>query len=349
MARPRDHRSGAERAYTGVPFFLLSPSIPTATRPSAHFAAISAERWRTVRRLTALTSLLAGLGACGDDAMHAPDASDPDTTDMPPSGRDGGGVGQLDARVLDGSIKFGSDARTDAGPSSSGDAGHTQEPFAGAGTPWLSTAPKASCGPADKPDQTLSGLNGDYRCNLQVLGQAEAPHFLSLAWQDDCAYVNGTDGTTVLQVSEAGTPKVITTLTEVGFRSNWESMKANPQSGLLAGYESNGATLTVYDVSADCKAPVLQSSTQLGGLLGSIGHAGSFSPDGTIYYASSMYTSSIFAVDLALPKTPAVITSTFDRGAHDLFIGKNGTRGYFAYPQLTATGVGSFAIMDLTQ
>ncbi|MDB4988003.1 MAG: hypothetical protein JWN04_3181, partial [Myxococcaceae bacterium] len=86
-----------------------------------------------------------------------------------------------------------------------------------------------------------------------------------------------------------------------------------------------------------------------GGLLGSIGHAGSFSPDGTIYYASSMYTSSIYAIDLALPKAPVVITTSFDRGAHDLFIGKNGTRGYFAYPQLTTTGVGSFAIMDLTQ
>jgi hypothetical protein len=92
---------------------------------------------------------------------------------------------------------------------------------------------------------------------------------------------------------------------------------------------------------------VLQSSTQLGAL-GSIGHAGSFSPDGTIYYASSMYTASVFAIDLALPKKPVVISSTFDKSAHDLFIGKGGTRGYFAYPNLTAFNVGSLAIMDLT-
>jgi hypothetical protein len=107
----------------------------------------------------------------------------------------------------------------------------------------------------------------------------------------------------------------------------------------------------VYDVSQDCKAPVLQTSTRLqDGIIGSIGHAGSFSPDGTIYYASSMYTTQVFAVDLALPKQPKVITTAFERGAHDLYIGKNGTRGYFANPDVTASlGIGSFAVMDLSE
>jgi hypothetical protein len=127
-------------------------------------------------------------------------------------------------------------------------------------------------------------------------------------------------------------------------------MKANATSGLLAGYESNGQLLSVYDVAKDCKAPALQATISLGdGFLGSIGHAGSFSPDGTIYYASSMYTSTVFAVDFMNPKQPKVITSTFDRGAHDLYVGKNGTRGYFANPDLTNLDVGSFAVMDLTQ
>jgi hypothetical protein len=162
--------------------------------------------------------------------------------------------------------------------------------------------------------------------------------------------VNGPDGTTVIHVAADGTPTVTTTLTELGFRSNWESMKVNAKSGLLAGYESNGTTLTIYDVSADCKAPALQSSTKLEvGLLGSAGHAGSFSPDGTIYYASSMFTSDVFAVDLAMPKTPKVITTTFDRSAHDLYVAKDGNRGYFANPDLTALGIGSFAVMDLSQ
>jgi hypothetical protein len=62
-----------------------------------------------------------------------------------------------------------------------------------------------------------------------------------------------------------------------------------------------------------------------------------------------MYTSGIYAVDVAMPKKPVVISSAFDKGAHDLFIGKEGTRGYFANPDVGALGTGGLAIMDLTQ
>jgi hypothetical protein len=199
----------------------------------------------------------------------------------------------------------------------------------------------------------ISGLSVDVRCNLEVIGQVEAPLFLTLAWYKDCAYVNGTDGTTVIQVAPDGKPTVTATLTEIGFRASWESMKASAESGLLVGYESNGSTLTTYDLKKDCAHPELASTLKLNGaslLGGSIGHAGSFSPDGTIYYASSMYTSEVFAVDLADPKQPKVITTAFERGAHDLFIGKGGTRGYFANPDVSKSlGIGSFAVMDLTQ
>ncbi len=115
-----------------------------------------------------------------------------------------------------------------------------------------------------------------------------------------------------------------TTLTEVGFRANWESMKASQVSGLLVGYEANGDTVTTYDLTKDCANPELASNLFLDGWVGgSIGHAGSFSPDGTIYYASSMYTGEVFAIDLATPKEPKVITNEFEAGAHDLFVGKD--------------------------
>ncbi|MET0285209.1 MAG: hypothetical protein ABW352_12095 [Polyangiales bacterium] len=213
---------------------------------------------------------------------------------------------------------------------------------------WTAPAPRASCREGDRKDDALSGLNGDFRCNLDVIGQVPAPHFLSLAWHDDCAYVNGPDGTTVIRVAEDGTPTVTTTLTTLGFRSNWESMKASPVSGLLVGYESNGSTLAVYDVARDCAQPTLVSSIQLGPL-GSLGHAGSFSPDGTLYYASSFFTGSVYAVDLAVPERPVVVSETFERGSHDLFIGQNGTRGYFAYSRIEAYLEGGIvAIMDLS-
>lgn len=239
----------------------------------------------------------------------------------------------------DGAVLVDSDADLPDAPSISGD-------------PWLEPAPRAKCGAGDLPDGTLGGLNGDFRCNLSVAGQVEAPHFLSLAWYEDCAYVNGSDGTTVIHVAPDGTPGVTTTLTDIGFRNNWESMKANPQSKLLVGYEANGATVSVYDLSTSCSAPVPASTIALGGIggvFGSIGHAGNFSDDGTVYYASSLYTAGLYAVDLTAPKKPVLITEMFERSAHDLSVGKQGTRGYFAYPNLTVLGVGSLAIMDLSE
>jgi len=217
-------------------------------------------------------------------------------------------------------------------------------PFEGEGDAWIDNAPRATCGASDMPETGLQGNDADVRCNLVVHGQVAAPHFLSHAWYKHCAYVNGQTGTTVIDASDSAHPMVTTTLTTTGMQSNWESMKVNEQSGLLVGYQSNGSVLDVYDVSADCAHPVLQVSHQLGGT----GHAGQFSPDGTIYYASSMYTAEVFAVDLKDPKAPRVITSDFGgAGAHDLFIGKDGNRGYFANSDLTAgLGIGMVAIVD---
>lgn len=216
-------------------------------------------------------------------------------------------------------------------------------PFEGEGDPWLDAAPRATCGSGDMPETGIQGADGDIRCNLVVYGQVPAPHFLSHAWYEHCAYVNGNAGTTVIDVSDSANPVVTTTLTTPGVQSNWETMKVNENSGLLAGYQSNGPVLDVYDVATDCTQPVLQSSYNLGGS----GHAGQFSPDGTIYYASSLYTATVYAVDLADPMDPQVITTDFGgASAHDLFIGKDGDRGYFAMSGGGGLGMGSVSIVD---
>jgi len=242
----------------------------------------------------------------------------------------------------------------DAGtaPQAAADAGAVQEPakpgapapVPSGGKPWLEPAPRAKCAEGDNPDQKVSGLNGNFNCNLKVAGKVAAPHFLSHAWYKDCAYVNAADGTAVIKVPENGEPKVMTTLTAAGFRSNWETMKVNEKRGLLAGFESNGAQLSVYDVSKDCAAPVLQGTLNLG--LGAGGHAGNWSPDGTIYYASSSFAMAIHAVDMTDPKAPKVITSNFDRHTHDLYVDKEGNRGFFSVSYQTS---GSLAIMDLSE
>ena len=218
-------------------------------------------------------------------------------------------------------------------------------PFEGEGDPWVATAPRATCRGGDSAETGLQGLGTDVRCNLDIKGQIDVEHFLSFAWYGSCAYVNRSTSTAVLDVSDSKNPKVVTELTTPAMQSNWETMKAHESSGLLVGYQSNSPILDVYDIKADCKAPVLKSSYNLGGQ----GHAGNFSTDGTIYYASSLYTQTVYAVDLADPANPYVITSTFDRGTHDLHIGKNGTRGYFVFSQLASFGMGSLAIMDTSQ
>ena len=267
-------------------------------------------------------------GASGTGAQSAGQGADPDAQ---------GGAGGSP----------GADAGMQAGSGGGGDDPEPSGPFEGEGDPWIDPAPRATCGSGDMPETGLQGNDADVRCNLSVHGQVTAPHFLSHAWYEHCSYVNGQAGTAVIDVSDPANPRVTTTLTTTGMQSNWETMKVNEQSGLLAGYQSNGPVLDVYDVSEDCTAPVLRTSFNLGGS----GHAGQFSTDGTIYYASSMYTSTVYAVDLTDPTMPEVITSDFDgAGAHDLFIGKNGDRGYFAMPNLTSgLGNGTLGIIDTSQ
>jgi hypothetical protein len=94
---------------------------------------------------------------------------------------------------------------------SSGSAGQGASGFEGEGTTWNQAAPRASCGPGDASDPGIQGLEGNLRCNFEVLGQAPAPHFLSFAWYRSCAYVNGTAGTTVIDVSNPSSPRVVRT------------------------------------------------------------------------------------------------------------------------------------------
>jgi hypothetical protein len=225
-----------------------------------------------------------------------------------------------------------------------GGGGGSLTPFEGEGMPWEQPAPRATCGASDMADPGLQGLSANVRCNVAVVGHVMVPHFLSLAWHEDCAYVNAQAGTAVIDVSDDSNPSVVATLTTTGMQSNWESMKVHQGRGLLVGHASNGTVLDVYDVSADCKKPVLKKSFDMAG---SSGHAGDFSPDGLTYYDGSLFVQKVFAVDLTDPANPNVITSMFDQPSHDLFIGKGGNRGYFAYAMGIGTG-GSVGIMDLT-
>lgn len=231
-------------------------------------------------------------------------------------------------------------------PSAPGSAG-----FEGQGMPWMQPAPRASCSSGDMPEGELQGEGVDaVRCNLVIAGQVAVPHFSSVAWYGDCAYVNATTGTSVIDVSDSTSPTVVTTLTTSGMLNAWESMKVHQGRGLLVGYGADSSVLDIYDVSQDCKEPVLMSSFNVGGL----GHSGNYSPDGTIYYASSLLTDEAFAVDITDPAKPTIITDKFFDttgrriGSHDLSISKDGSRAYFAYPVFLDALAGTVAIMDVS-
>ncbi|MFT3925889.1 MAG: hypothetical protein QM778_25320 [Myxococcales bacterium] len=292
-----------------------------------------------------LISCLALALGCGSSAKQgdvAPAGGDGDGDGDSGDGDGDSGDGDGDGNPSNPGNEFGDgDGDGDGGPK-------VLPPYEGDGDPWTKPAPRATCAPGDEVDGPLSGVDGNLRCNVELLHDVAAPHYLSVAWYQDCAYVNGNDGTTVIQVAPDGTATMTDYLTQVGFRSNWESMKASPVSGLLVGFQSNNPGLSVFDVAGDCAHPAFKGSTDLNG---GLGHAGNFSPDGTIYYASSMFSATVYAVDLADPTKPTVMTTDFGGvSSHDLNTNKDGTRGYFAYPRLAAdVGQGSIAIMDLSE
>ena len=66
-----------------------------------------------------------------------------------------------------------------------------------------------------------------------------------------------------------------------------ESLNLNAKRGLLAAVNGNPSTepglVSIYDVHADCRHPVLDSTS----LVARFGHESGFSPDGRTFYATA--------------------------------------------------------------
>src|SRR5258708_38031716 len=87
----------------------------------------------------------------------------------------------------------------------------------------------------------------------------------------------------------------------------WESLKVNAQRQLLAGAQLNGPGFAVYDISADCRHPVLKASINLPG---AGGHMGAFAPDGRTYYETQSFRGIggfLYVVDLTDPSHPQAL------------------------------------------
>jgi hypothetical protein len=150
-------------------------------------------------------------------------------------------------------------------------------------------------------------------------------------------------GVFIMDMADPAHPRHTATLSTPAMLSPHESLRVNAKRGLIAadmGYPStNPGFVDVYDMSADCRTPVLQSSTPLGVL----GHESAFSPDGTIFYVSSTGGHTLTAVDLTNPKVPTILWFTVAYSAHGMSISDNGNRLYMA-----DTGFHGLTILDVS-
>ena len=251
--------------------------------------------------------------------------------------------------------------------------------------PLLST-PQLACAPGSRPergrqgrvplsDYTSGRAAKGYTCNANDVGhEGDSGGFQVHRYVDraghECAYYDGTTlfptreaankpgGVVVLDMKDPRHPRRTTVLGTVAMRTPHESFRLNAKRGLLAAVAGSPFTqvgvVDVYDVSADCRAPVFKSSLPLGIL----GHEGAFSPDGNTYWAATTADRGLSAIDVSDPAVPKLLYHGMDVATHGLSISDDGRRAYLAdvqngptqnYVSEITNGGGGMRILDISQ
>lgn len=209
--------------------------------------------------------------------------------------------------------------------------------------------PEKVQGKAPKADYDSGRAAKGYFCNARQVshfgtsGGYRAERYVDKAGHE-CAYWDSTllwphnapeqgsegPGVYVMEMSDAAHPAHTDTLRTPAMQSPHESLRLNTKRGLLVadmGYPTwNPGFVDVYDLTQDCRHPVLESSTPMG----IIGHESGFSPDGKTFYVAGLYGHSLTAVDLTNPKAPVLLWATSDYQPHGVSISNDGNRLYMA-------------------
>ncbi len=226
----------------------------------------------------------------------------------------------------------------------------------------VKATPQSACGPGSRPETGIQGRVSaedhssgraaqGFACNMEVVGSYvvetttgsiggfKVERYVDKAGHE-CAYYDttlifpanlfsGEAGVNVLDMSDPTQPKVATRLTTPAMLSPHESLVLNKERGLLAAVAGNPAmapgVVDVYDVSQDCRAPVLKSVAPTG----LIGHESGFSPDGRTFFAASPGSYTVTALDLSNPMTPVPL-AVLPYSSHGLSISDDGNRAYIA-------------------
>jgi hypothetical protein len=188
-----------------------------------------------------------------------------------------------------------------------------------------------------------------YTCNTELVGHFGATGgYKVLRYVDsahhECGYYDTTllfplnaatggrdlTGVYVLDMSDPAHPVRTESLLTPAMQSPHESLSLNLRRGLLVadmGYPTfNPGFVDVYDLTHDCRHPVLKASLPTGIL----GHEGNFSPDGNTFWISSTGGKTLTAVDLSDPARPLPLWTSTDFIVHGLNVSDDGNRLYFA-------------------
>jgi len=186
-----------------------------------------------------------------------------------------------------------------------------------------------------------------YTCNTAQVGHVGATGGFRVeryvdAAGHECAYFDSTllfpkdatspegPGTYVMDMTDHAHPVHVDTLTTPAMLSPHESLRLNATRGLLVadmGYPTfNPGFVDVYDVTADCRHPVLRSSSPLGVL----GHESGFAPDGMTFYVAANSGHTLTALDLSNPALPVILWVSAAYIPHGVSISDDGTRMYLA-------------------
>ncbi len=226
----------------------------------------------------------------------------------------------------------------------------------------ISATPQGRCGPGSRPETGMQGRVSQadhdsgkaalgFACNTQLVGSYVTENAIGTVggfkverYVDksgrECAYYDSTllyptnivdreAGVNVFDMSDPTNPVKTTALLTPAMLSPHESVVVSQQGGILAAVAGNLAfgpgIVDVYDISEDCRAPVLKSSTPLGVL----GHESGLSPDGKTFFSASPSTSTVIALDISNPSIPRPLWSG-NYPSHGLSLSEDGNRAYLA-------------------
>jgi hypothetical protein len=221
------------------------------------------------------------------------------------------------------------------------------------GEPSLDPVPRAKCRDGSRPEPGIqgrvpAGSEDGFACNITQLGrEGAAGGYKVLRFKDkagrECAYYDTTllfprnaqnlsndpTGVAVLDMSDPAKPVRTATLVTPAMQTPHESLLLNEKRGLLAAVMGNPVVypgiVDIYDLNEDCRNPALQSSLPVGVL----GHESGWAPDGNTFYATSLATGNVTAVDVSDPRVPVPVWEG-RYNSHGLTISDDGNRAYVA-------------------